>query len=51
MYDVPVLEAQICQRVLFAESAATGKTVFEIDPNGQAADEIQKLTNEILKKL
>ena len=50
MYDLPVLESQICQRVIFAESAATGKTVFESDPNSQASQEIKNLTNEILKK-
>jgi chromosome partitioning protein len=50
IYDLPVLESQICQRVLFAESAANGKTIFEVDPLSQGAEEIQKLTNEILKK-
>ena len=50
VYNLPVLDAQVCQRVLFAESAATGKTIFEVDPLSQAAVEIQTLTNEILKK-
>lgn len=50
VYNLPVLDAQVCQRVLFAESAATGKTIFEVDPLSQAALEIQTLTNEILKK-
>ncbi len=50
VYNLPVLDAQVCQRVLFAESAATGKTIFEVDPLSQAAMEIQTLTNEILKK-
>ena len=50
MYNLPVLDAQVCQRVLFAESAVNGKTVFEVDPNSQASLEIQALTNEIIKK-
>ena len=50
VYNLPVLDAQVCQRVLFAESAATGKTIFEVDPLSQAAVEIQTLTNEILNK-
>jgi chromosome partitioning protein len=50
VYNLPVLDAQVCQRVLFAESAATGKTIFEVDPLSQAAIEIQTLTNEILNK-
>lgn len=48
-YGLPVLRSQICQRVSFAESAASGQTVLEIDPNGQAAQEIQALVNELLE--
>lgn len=48
-YAVPVLDAQICQRVLFAESAAVGKTVFEVSPDSQAASEIESLKTEILQ--
>jgi chromosome partitioning protein len=48
-YGVPVLRSQICQRVSFAESAASGQTVMEIDPNGQAAQEIIVLVNELLE--
>jgi chromosome partitioning protein len=48
-YGVQVLSAQVAQRVLFAESAAQGKTVFEVDPSSAAAVEIQQLTDEILK--
>jgi chromosome partitioning protein len=48
-YALPVLEAQICQRVLFAESAAVGKTVFEVSPDSQAASEIELLKTEILQ--
>jgi chromosome partitioning protein len=48
-YSIPVLRSQICQRVSFAESAASGQTVMEIDPNGQAAQEINVLVNELLE--
>jgi chromosome partitioning protein len=48
--DIPTLKAQVCQRVAFAESAATGSTVLEADPKGAAAKEIQTLTTEIRKQ-
>lgn len=47
-YDMPVLSSSICQRVSFAESAAQGKTVMEIEPEGTASSEIKALTQEIL---
>lgn len=43
-----ILESQICQRVIFAEAAATGKTVFDLDPEGKSSNEIKQLINEIL---
>jgi len=46
-YPIPALASQITQRVIFAESAAAGKSVFEIDQDGQAAKEIQFLVDEI----
>jgi chromosome partitioning protein len=48
-YNLPVLKAQICQRVAFAESAATGKTVLETDRKGAATKEIKALVKEILE--
>ena len=47
-YEFPVLKAQVCQRVSFAESAAAGLTVLETDPDGLASQEIKKLITEIL---
>lgn len=47
-YPFPVLTSQVCQRVAFAESAATGKTVLETDPQGLAAKEIESLVEEVL---
>jgi len=48
-YALPVLESAVCQRVAFAESAATGSTVLESDPRGVAAQEINALTDELEK--
>lgn len=47
-YELPVVRSQVCQRVAFAECAATGQTVFETDPNGQAAKEIKSLVEELI---
>lgn len=48
-YEIPVLRSQVCQRVSFAESAATGQTVLELDAKGAAAKEVTTLTNELLE--
>jgi chromosome partitioning protein len=42
-YDFPILDVAICQRVVFAESAAQGGTVLETEPMGLAAAEVKKL--------
>ncbi len=47
-YSIPVLKTVISQRVGFAESAASGRTVLDTDPKGAAAKEILALTKEIL---
>lgn len=48
-YDVPVLKSQICQRIAFAESAAAGQTVMELNLRSQASLEVTALTTELLK--
>lgn len=48
-YELPTLAATVTQRVVFAEAAAQGKAVFEIDPDGQAAQEIEAVKNELLE--
>lgn len=48
-YDVPVLRSQVCQRVAFAESAASGSTVMEQGSSTQAAREITALVDELLE--
>lgn len=46
-YPVRVLDAAVCQRVLFAESAAQGLTVYDLVPGGPAAREIDALAAEV----
>ncbi|RCJ15423.1 hypothetical protein A6S26_34625 [Nostoc sp. ATCC 43529] len=48
-YPFPVLKSAISQRVVFAESAASGNTVLEVDKSGSAAKEVKALVNELLK--
>jgi chromosome partitioning protein len=48
-YPIGVLKASVCQRVGFAESAASGRTVLELDPDGMAAAEVRALVAEILR--
>ena len=45
---IPILTAEITQRVAYAESLTMGKTIFEWAPGRPAACEIEKLTKEIL---
>jgi chromosome partitioning protein len=49
-YSVPALDASVCQRIVFAESAAQGLAVFEVEPDGPAAREIEALREEIMQK-
>lgn len=46
-YDVPVLVSTLAQRVVFAEAAASGLAVWEVDPAGRAAQEIEALVYEL----
>lgn len=48
-YELPVLKAQVCQRVAFAESAGRGQTVLETDPESTASQEIEALTTEVME--
>lgn len=48
-YNIPVLKSYLCQRVAFAESAATGQTVLETAPKSAAAIELKALAQEILE--
>lgn len=46
-FEYPVLAATISQRVAFAESAAQGRTVLELDPDSAASREIDNLVDEL----
>lgn len=46
-YNTPVLRGCVTQRVIFAEAAAKGCAVYEMDAQGPAAKEIDNLVNEI----
>lgn len=48
-FGLPVLKTVIHQRVLYTTAVAEGKTVMDIEPNGQAAGEIISLADEIAK--
>ena len=49
-YPIGVLRSAVCQRVGFAESAGSGRTVLETDPKGTAAEEVRGLVTEILEQ-
>lgn len=46
-YPLPLASTVIAQRVVYAEAAARGLAVFEIEENGPAAHEIELLTTEL----
>jgi len=48
-YPFPLAAAAISQRVVFAESAASGLSVLEAEPKGLAAKEIRALIRELLE--
>lgn len=50
-YPIPVLKTAICQRVAFAESATQGRTVYELDPDMLASQEVNGVVDEILEML
>lgn len=48
-YEVVTLQTTITQRVIFAEAAANGLALYEVDANSPAVNEIEELTTELLK--
>lgn len=50
-YGLPVLASRVTQRVIYPTSAATGQTVFEREPGGEAAQEIRALLAELKQAL
>lgn len=49
-YDLPILETRISQRIAYPGSAASGTTVLESEPTGEAASDIRSLLSEIRQK-
>lgn len=48
-YPYPVLKTAICNRVSFSDTVGDGLTVTEANPNGLAAEEINRLTTDIME--
>ena len=48
-YPVHVLDASVAQRVVFAEAAAQGQAIFEIDPAGPAVAEMEAVAAELME--
>ena len=48
-YPIHVLNASIAQRVVFAEAAAPGQAIFEIEPTGPAVAEMEAVAAELLE--
>ena len=46
-YELPILTTTITHRVVYAETAAAGESVFERDPRGPAAAEIDSLATDL----
>jgi chromosome partitioning protein len=46
-YALPILSARIMQRVLYPTTAASGTTVLDVEPHGEAAKEIRALMHEL----
>ena len=50
-YGLPVLTSRIMQRVAYPSTAATGQTVFDTDPSGEAAADFVILKSELTQLL
>lgn len=46
-YELPVFKSGTFQRVIYAKTAASGSTVIDTDPNGDAASEIKNIAKEL----
>ncbi len=46
-YPMPVMQATLTQRVIFAEAAARGLSVGEADPGGTAETEVKAMLDEL----
>lgn len=48
-YGLPVLASRVTQRVVYPGTAASGSTVLDAEPSGDAAAEIRALAAEIMR--
>jgi chromosome partitioning protein len=46
-YDLPVFGCGTFQRILYAKTAATGQSVVDAEPEGEASKEINNLMTEL----
>ena len=51
MYELPVLEGRVTQRVAYQEAAGLGVGVQDYEPGGKAAREIEAIADETLRML
>ena len=49
VFDLPILKAEICQRVALCEAGIVGQTIHEYAPNSLAAEEFDALAEEVSK--
>ncbi len=49
VFKVPILEAEISQRIALCEAGIVGQTIQEYAPNSQAAQEFQRLGEEVAR--
>jgi chromosome partitioning protein len=48
---LPVFATEVCHRQAFAESPSVGRSILRYDSNSKAADEIRRLTQEVIECL
>jgi len=46
---LPALQAEVRQRIVFAESVATGRLAHKLAPDSAAAREVGSLVDELLR--
>jgi len=51
IYGLPVCPVHICDRAIYADVPAVGKSAQEVDPHGKAADELARLYCFVLQHL
>lgn len=47
--NVPILGADLAQRVVFAEALASGRTVAAVAPNSPASRELEAVVDELTR--